>query len=70
MEPFARIALGRGAPAELAHLLAAVGLEPLPERNRHLADLDVEFEDEIRPTNSAVPVVRIAMRTTPNDTLP
>jgi DNA-binding NtrC family response regulator len=69
MEPFARIALGRGAPAELAHSLAAIGLEPLPERNRHLADLAVEFEGEIRPSDGAVPQVWIAMRTTPSDTL-
>jgi DNA-binding NtrC family response regulator len=69
MEPFARIALGRGAPAELAHVLAAIGLEPLPERNRHLADLGVEFEGEIRTSKSGVPMVRIATRTTPNDAL-
>jgi len=69
MEPFARIALGRGGPAELAHVLTAIGLEPLPERNQYLADLAVEFESEIRPSNRRVPVVRIATRATANDTL-
>ncbi|HEX4210410.1 MAG TPA: sigma 54-interacting transcriptional regulator [Candidatus Binataceae bacterium] len=72
MEPFARITLGRGAPVELAHLLATIGLEPLPERNRHLADLVVEFEgespanNEVSTSNERVPVVRIAMRAAPD----
>jgi hypothetical protein len=65
MEPFARIALGRGAPTELAHVLAAIGLEPLPERNRHLADLTVEFEGDVRPSSNGGPLVRIAMGAMP-----
>ena len=69
MEPFARIALGRGAPAELTQVLASIGLEPLPERNWHLADLAIEFEGEIGPGISGVPLVRIATHTTPTDTL-
>jgi hypothetical protein len=70
MKPFARIALGRSAPADLAHVLAAIGLEALPERNRHLADLVVEFEDETEPSSSGIPpLVRIAMRAMPDNGL-
>ena len=70
MEPFARIALGRGAPAELAHRLAAIGLESVPERNWHLADFAVEFDGEVGQRNTGVPIARIAMRAIPNDALP
>ena len=70
MEPFARIALGTGAPAELSHLLAAIGLEPLPERNRHLADLAVEFGQAERTSHGGPPLVRIALRTSPDDAPP
>jgi DNA-binding NtrC family response regulator len=61
MEPFARIALGRGAPAELPNLLVAIGLEPLPERNRRLADLTVDFGADGQSSTPGKPVVRIAM---------
>jgi Sigma-54 interaction domain len=70
MEPFARIALGIGAPAELSHLLAAIGLEPLPERNWHLADLAVEFGQADDTSHGGPAVVRIAMRTPPDGALP
>ncbi|HTT76420.1 MAG TPA: sigma 54-interacting transcriptional regulator [Candidatus Binataceae bacterium] len=65
MEPFARVSVGKGAPAEFAHLLATIGLEPLPERNRRLADLAVEFGGEIPADNREIPVVRLAISNAP-----
>src|SRR5208283_4944497 len=63
MEPFARIALGQGAPAELRPLLNAIGLETLAERTRHLAGLWVEFGDYTAPAFHESLVLRIAMTT-------
>ncbi|MGA2409795.1 MAG: sigma 54-interacting transcriptional regulator [Candidatus Binataceae bacterium] len=61
MEPFARIALGQGAPADLRQLLNAIGLETLPEHSRHSAGLCVEFSGERPRDDHAAPVLRIAM---------
>jgi len=61
MEPFARIALGRDAPAELPNLLMAIGLEPLLKTSRHMADLLVEFGAEAETAEIGKPMVRIAL---------
>jgi DNA-binding NtrC family response regulator len=67
MEPLARIALGRGGPAELPNLLAAIGLEPLPDRNRRLADLMVAFDLDASANHTEGPLIRIAMSDGPEN---
>ncbi|MGH7881003.1 MAG: sigma 54-interacting transcriptional regulator, partial [Candidatus Binataceae bacterium] len=43
VEPWPRIALGPGAPAELAEFIARAGIEVLPFTQRHAAALYVDF---------------------------
>lgn len=62
MEPFARVTLGRDAPAELSNLLAAIGLEALPARNRGRTDLIVEFGADAAADDEHKPVIRIAVK--------